>query len=121
MKVEAILPTDPGEDGIAIGLDGQIYSDTAITAAYAAVGQLGPISPKVAICHFPPQERAQFQVCCSSSSHRELCTLLTRHVKLGMFVFRPNLCMCLQTSVPIVTSLPQFVQAGARDCAEFTW
>ena len=73
LKVEAILPTDPGEDGIAIGLDGQIYSDTAITAAYAAVGQLGPISPKVAICHFPPQERAQFQVCCSTSLHRELC------------------------------------------------
>lgn len=62
MKVEAILPTDPGQDGIAVGLDGQIYSDTAITAAVAQVGQLGPLNPKVAICHFPPQERAQFQV-----------------------------------------------------------
>lgn len=60
--MEAILPTDPGQDGIAIGLDGQIYSDTAITSAVAQVGQLGPLNPKVAICHFPPQERAQFQV-----------------------------------------------------------
>ncbi|BDA44528.1 probable protein GRIM REAPER at C-terminar half [Coccomyxa sp. Obi] len=62
LKVEAILPTDPGQDGIAIGLDGHIYSDTAITDAVAQVGQLGPLNPKVAICHFPPQERAQFQV-----------------------------------------------------------
>lgn len=62
LKVEGILPTDPGRDGIAIGLDGQVYSDTAITAAEAQVGQLGPLNPKVAICHFPPQERAQFQV-----------------------------------------------------------
>jgi hypothetical protein len=65
--VEAILPTDPGQDGIAIGLDGHIYSDTAITEAVAQVGQLGPLNPKVAICHFPPQERAQFQV---RRSHR---------------------------------------------------
>lgn len=64
LKIEAILPTDPGQDGIAIGLDGHIYSDTAITDAVAQVGQLGPLNPKVAICHFPPQERAQFQVCC---------------------------------------------------------
>jgi hypothetical protein len=62
LKVEAILPTDPGQDGIAIGLDGKIYSDTAITDAVAQVGQLGPLNPKVALCHFPPQERAQFQV-----------------------------------------------------------
>lgn len=61
--MEAILPTDPGQDGIAIGLDGHIYSDTAITDAVAQVGQLGPLNPKVAICHFPPMERAQFQVC----------------------------------------------------------
>ena len=60
--MEAILPTDPGQDGIAIGLDGHIYSDTAITDAIAQVGELGPLNPKVAICHFPPMERAQFQV-----------------------------------------------------------
>ena len=62
LKVEAILPTDPGQDGIAIGLDGKVYSDTAITDAVARVGELGPLDPKVAVCHFPPQERAQFQV-----------------------------------------------------------
>ena len=62
LKVEAILPTDPGQDGIAVGLDGKIYSDTAITDAVARVGELGPLNPKVAVCHFPPQERAQFQV-----------------------------------------------------------
>ena len=60
--MEAILPTDPGQDGVAIGLDGKIYSDTAITDAIAQVGELGPLNPKVAVCHFPPQERAQFQV-----------------------------------------------------------
>ena len=61
--MEAILPTDPGQDGIAIGLDGKVYSDTAITDAVARVGELGPPgTPKVAVCHFPPQERAQFQV-----------------------------------------------------------
>ena len=70
--MEGVLPADPAqglgvgqnpeEDGIAVGLDGKIYSDSAITDAIAQVGQLGPLNPKVAICHFPPQERSQFQV-----------------------------------------------------------
>ena len=54
--------TDPGVDGVAIGLDGNVYSDTALTEAEAQVGQLGPLNPKVAVCHFPANDRSQFQV-----------------------------------------------------------
>ena len=70
--MEAGLPTDPGQDGIAIGLDGKVYSDTAITDAIAQVGELGPLNPKVAVCHFPPQERAQYQVM-SAADHDFSC------------------------------------------------
>ena len=61
------VQTDPGANGIAIGLDGHVYSDTAITEAVAQVGQLGPLNPKVAVCHFPPQDRSQWQA--SADSH----------------------------------------------------
>ena len=57
------VQTDPGADGIAIGLDGHVYSDTAIMEAVAQVGQLGPLNPRVAVCHFPPQDRSQWQAC----------------------------------------------------------
>jgi len=88
LKVEGILPTDPGQDGIAIGLDGQIYSDTAITAAVAQVGQLGPLNPKVAICHFPPQERAQFQVRGTLSSNFLFDRLA--HVSAPQMLYPPS-------------------------------
>lgn len=61
LSAQPAVQTDPGADGIAIGLDGHIYSDTAITDAVAQVGQLGPLNPKVAVCHFPPQDRSQWQ------------------------------------------------------------
>lgn len=61
LKAQQVIQTDPGADGIAVGLDGQIYSDTAITEAVAQVGQLGPLNPKVPVCHFPPQDRSPWQ------------------------------------------------------------
>ncbi|CAL5224936.1 g7705 [Coccomyxa viridis] len=62
LAAQPAIQTDPGADGIAIGLDGNVYSDTAITAAVAQVGQLGPLNPKVAVCHFPASDRSQYTV-----------------------------------------------------------
>ena len=58
LTAQQAIQTDPGADGIAVGLDGHIYSDTAITEAVAQVGELGPLNPKVAVCHFPAPDRS---------------------------------------------------------------
>ena len=62
LAAQQAVQTDPGADGIAIGLDGNVYSDTAITTAVAQVGQLGPLNPKVSVCHFPASDRSQYTV-----------------------------------------------------------
>lgn len=62
LAAQPAIQTDPGADGIAIGLDGNVYSDTAITEAVAQVGQLGPLNPKVSVCHFPASDRSQYTV-----------------------------------------------------------
>ena len=77
LSAQPAIQTDPGADGIAIGLDGHVYSDTAITDAVAQVGQLGPLNPKVAVCHFPPQDRSQWQA--SSPINIQACRLQNLH------------------------------------------
>ena len=91
--MEGVLPADPAQglgvgqipeqDGIAIGLDGKVYSDTAITEAVAQVGQLGPLNPKVAICHFPPQERSQFQVRRCMPAQQQVASMPNPPAKAG--------------------------------------
>lgn len=80
LSAQPAIQTDPGADGIAIGLDGHVYSDTAITDAVAQVGQLGPLNPKVAVCHFPPQDRSQWQA--SSPPNSQACRLKNLHKRL---------------------------------------
>ena len=91
LSAQPAVQTDPGADGIAIGLDGHVYSDTAITDAVAQVGQLGPLNPKVAVCHFPPQDRSQWQA--SPPYNIQACSL--EEVQRGTVYASPSRAISL--------------------------